>query len=59
MDDFHEQCVCVKLCLKFGKMFLETFKMLKQVFGDEAMSRTQTNKWHKCFKEGQNSIEEH
>ena len=33
--------------------------MLKQVFGDEAMSRTQTNKWHKCFKEGQNSIEEH
>jgi len=26
--------------------------MLKQAFGDEAMSRTQTHEWYKLFKEG-------
>jgi len=39
-----------KFCFKLGKMFLETFKMLKQAFGDEAMSRTQTHEWYKHFK---------
>ena len=37
------QCVCVKFCVKFGKTFSETFEMLKQLFGDEAMSRTRTH----------------
>jgi len=58
MGDFHEQCVCVKFSFKFGKTFLEAFKMLKQVFGDKTMSRTQMHKWHKWFKEGQTSVEE-
>jgi hypothetical protein len=57
MGDFHEQCVCVKFCFKFGKTFSETFEMLKQVFGDEAMSGTQIHKWHKHFKEGRTSTE--
>ena len=39
LGDFHEQCVCVKLCFILGKTFSETFRMLKQAFGDEAMSR--------------------
>jgi len=30
--------------------------MLKQAFGDEAMSRTQTHEWYKHFKVGQTSI---
>ena len=37
----NEQCVCVKFCFKFGNMVLETFEMLKQLFEDEAMNRTQ------------------
>jgi hypothetical protein len=32
--------------------------MLKQAFGDEAMSRTQTNEWYKRFKEGRTSFED-
>jgi hypothetical protein len=31
---FQEQRVCVKFCLKLGKMVLETLGMLKQAFGD-------------------------
>jgi hypothetical protein len=26
--------------------------MLKEAFGDEAMRKTQTHEWYKCFKEG-------
>jgi hypothetical protein len=58
MGDFYEQCVCVKFCFISEKTFLETFRMLKQVFGDEAISRTQTHEWYKCFQEGQTSIED-
>jgi transposase len=32
--------------------------MLKQAFGDKAMSKTQTHKWYKHFKEGRTSIED-
>jgi hypothetical protein len=39
-------------------MFLEMFDMLKQVFGSEAMSRTHTHEWYKCFKEVQTSNED-
>jgi hypothetical protein len=39
-----------KFCFKLGKMFLETFEMLKQAFGDEDMSSTQTHEWYKRFK---------
>ena len=58
MDDFHEQHVCVKLCLKLRKTFSETFEMLKQVTGDEAMSGTQTHEWYKRFKECRTSNED-
>jgi hypothetical protein len=58
MGDFYEQCVCVKFCFKLEKMFLETFKMLIQVFGDEAMSKTQTHERYKCFQEGRTSVDD-
>jgi hypothetical protein len=58
MGDFHEQHVCVKFCFKLGKTFSETFEMLKQASGDEAMSGTQTREWYKCFKECLTSIED-
>ena len=58
MGDFYEQCICVKFCFILEKTFLEIFRMLKQVFGDEVMSKTQTHEWYKCFQEGQTSIED-
>jgi hypothetical protein len=36
-------------------MFKETLEMLQQVFGDEAMSRTQTHELYRRFKEGRTS----
>jgi hypothetical protein len=51
MGDFHGQRVCVKFCFKLGNKFLDTFKILKQAFGGEGMSRTQTHEWYKSFKE--------
>jgi hypothetical protein len=42
---------------KLGKTFLETLKMLKQAFGDKALSRTQTHEWHIHFKDGKTSID--
>jgi hypothetical protein len=44
--------------VKIGKSFPETFRMLKQAFGDEAMSRTETHEWYKPFKGGQTSVED-
>jgi hypothetical protein len=58
MGDFHEHCGCLKFCFKLGKSFLETFRILKQAFGDETMSRTQTHEWYKCFKEDETSVED-
>jgi len=49
MGDFHEQHVCVKFCFKLGNTFSDTFEILKQAFGEEAMSRTQTHEWYICF----------
>jgi hypothetical protein len=45
-------CLLGKFCFKLGKMFLETFEVLKQAFGDEAVSRTQAHEWYRHFKEG-------
>jgi hypothetical protein len=47
-------CFCVKLwdsaTTRNGK--------LKQVFGDDAMSRAQAFHWHKMFSEGRSLIED-
>lgn len=40
MADLKAQRICVKYCLKLRKTVLETHKMLKTVFGDNAMGRT-------------------
>jgi len=38
-------------------MISETFETLKQTFGDEAMSKTQTREWCKLYREGRTSVE--
>jgi hypothetical protein len=45
------------MLLQVEKTFSETFEMLKQALGDEAMSKTQTNEWYKCYREGRTSVE--
>ena len=58
MSVFHEQRICVKFCVKIGTSVTETFEMLKIAFGEEAMCRTQTYEWWKCFKEGRISVDD-
>jgi len=53
MGDFHEQRVCTKYYIKLGKVFSETFEMLKQAFRDAPMSRTKTHERYIRFKESQ------
>jgi hypothetical protein len=54
---FLEQSVFVKFCFKLGKIFSETFEMLKQAFGDESVSLIQTYELYKRFKICRSSIE--
>ena len=51
-----EQRVNVKFCVKLGKSATETYDLLKKVYGDECLSRTQVFKWFKGLKrEGKRS----
>ena len=55
MAEVDEQRVCIKFCVRLGKMGSETFEMLKQAFGDSCMSRSQTFEWFGRFKDGTTS----
>jgi len=58
MKDLEDQCVCVKFCLKLGKTFTESFKMLQQAYGEDCLSRKQCYEWYQRFKSGRTSIED-
>jgi len=51
-----EQRVNVKFCVKLGKSAAETYDLLKKVYGDECLSRTQVFEWFKRFKEEREEI---
>jgi len=61
MIDVREQQICIKFCFKLRKMALETHRMLKEAFDDNAVGQTQTYEWFKRFKNGWTSVnvEEH
>ena len=50
------QRVNVKFCVKLGKSTTETYHLLKKVYGDECLSRTQVFEGFKRFKEGREEI---
>jgi len=51
-----ELCVKVKFCVKLGKSATETYDLLKKVYGDECLPRSQVFEWCKMFKEGREEI---
>ena len=55
MAEVDEQRVCIKFCVRLGKMGSETFEMLKQAFGDSCMSRSRTFEWFGRLKNGRTS----
>jgi len=48
--DIKEQRICIKLSFKFSTMALETYKMLKEAFPDNALGQTHTYRGFKRFK---------
>jgi len=56
MKDLEEQRICMKFCLKLGKIFTETFQMLQQAYGEDCLSRKQCYEWYQRFKSGRTSI---
>ncbi|KAJ8938950.1 hypothetical protein NQ318_016014 [Aromia moschata] len=53
-----EQRVNLTFLLKLGKTFTEAYTMLKEVYGNECLSRIQDFEWFKWFKEGREMTED-
>ncbi|KAJ8949095.1 hypothetical protein NQ318_017000 [Aromia moschata] len=52
LDKLMEQRVNLKCLVKLGKTFTEAYVMLKEVYGNDCLSRTQVFESFKRFKEG-------
>ncbi|PIC33383.1 hypothetical protein B9Z55_013382 [Caenorhabditis nigoni] len=50
---------CLWYDFKQKKSATESFRTLSEVFGDEALSKTQVWQWFKRFKSGDESLEDH
>lgn len=53
-----EQRINLKFLVKLRKPPSECFQLLKEVFGDNCMSRTRVFEWHKRFSEGREEVED-
>ncbi|KAJ8956999.1 hypothetical protein NQ318_012165 [Aromia moschata] len=52
-----EQRVNLKFFVKLEKTFTEDYAMLKAVYGNDYLSRTQVFEWFKRFKQGRETTE--
>ena len=57
MYESTEQRICIKFCFKIRKTTTETYQLLQQAYGEDAMGRTQVFDWFHRFKEGRTSVE--
>jgi hypothetical protein len=48
----------IKLCFKLGKTAAETVEMMRQVYGENCLSRAQICRWYERFKSGVETIED-
>ena len=53
-----EQRIILKFLVKLRKTPTECFKLLKEVYGKDVMSKTQIFKWHKRFEKGREEVED-
>jgi hypothetical protein len=49
MAGVKEQRICIKFCFKLNKTAAETHPMLKEAFGEQALSQARTFEWFKWF----------
>jgi len=57
MCESTEQRICIKFCFKIGKTATETYQLLQQAYGEDAIGRTKVFDWFLQFKEGRTSVE--
>ncbi|XP_066951259.1 platelet binding protein GspB-like isoform X9 [Macrobrachium rosenbergii] len=53
-----EQRINLKKLVKLGKGPTECLKLLKEAYGEDAMSRPRVFEWHKRFKSGREEVED-
>jgi len=53
-----EQRANNKFCFKLGKTAVETVELMRQVYGDNCLSRAQIFRWYARFKSGVETIED-
>ena len=58
MADVKEQTICIKFCFKLNKTAAETHRMLKEPFGEQALSQARTFEWFTIFKVGREFVED-
>src|SRR5215469_15916158 len=58
MDVRIEQRVNIKFCVKLGKTATETLQLLRDAYGDEALSRARVFGWHRRFVLGRVSVKD-
>ena len=58
MTEQVEQQICIKFCIKLDHSSMENIHVIQKAFGDDAMSAAQIKVWHKCFKDGRESVED-
>jgi hypothetical protein len=58
MAGVKKQRTCIKFCFKLNKTAAETYQMLKEAFGEQALSQAITSEWLKHFKDGWESVED-
>jgi len=57
MCESTEQCICIKFCFKIEKTTMETYQLLQQAYGEDAMGRAQVFDCFCQFKECRTSVE--
>ena len=57
-DEKHEQRINVKFLVKLKKNPTECYKLLKEAYGENSLSRARVFEWYKRFSEGRESTED-
>ncbi|UYV69539.1 hypothetical protein LAZ67_6003926 [Cordylochernes scorpioides] len=56
VSDEREQRICIKFCFKLKKSATETYELIKEAFGDAALSRSRTFEWFSRFLKGRERV---
>jgi len=59
IDEKTEQRIVIKFLAKCKLPVTETERMLSKVYGERTISRSRIYRWHKAFRNGRESVEDH